>query len=199
MLKTALAMVFAAFTLTGLVPHDASAEPRTYKLDPEHTLVAFIVDHLGFSRVLGRFNKVEGGFVYDKETQTLSDLKVVVQTASMDTGHEERDGHLRSEDFLDAEQHPEMVFRADAGTPAGPKSGTVTGSLSLRGEAHPLTLDVTLNKAGTYPFGHEKPTLGISARGAMQRSEWGMTYGVADALVGDTVDLIIEIEAIQQD
>jgi len=177
----------------------AVAEPQNYKLDPEHTTLALLVDHVGYARLLGRFRDVQGSFTYNEETQELSDLQVVVKTASFWSDHERRDAHVHGPDFLHVEKYPEMVFTADSGTPKGPSEGTVTGKLTLLGQTRPLTLYVTLNKSAEYPFGHEKYTLGISARGSLQRSEYGMTYAVANGLVGDEVDIIIETEAIQQD
>ena len=175
----------------------ACAEPHRYELDPAHTTVAFLVDHVGYAAVLGVFGEVEGGFVYDLDTQTLSDLEVRVGTPSLDTFHAARDAHVRGGDFLDTDAHPVMTFAAGAGTPEAEDTGTVTGDLTLLGETRPLTLDVTLNKAGEYPFGHGRFVLGISARGALNRSAFGMTYGVADGLVGDEVRLVIETEAMR--
>jgi polyisoprenoid-binding protein YceI len=177
----------------------AAAMPRTYQLDPAHTIVAFMVDHLVFSRMLGRFKTVEGSFTYDEATHTLSELRVVVKTASIDTDHADRDAHLRSDDFLNVADYPEMVFTAERGELTGPNRGKVFGELTLLGKTRPLTLEAKLNEAAKYPFGHQKYTLGISARGSFQRSEYGMTYGVESGMVGDQIDLIIEIEAIQQD
>ena len=186
-----LSLVAVALTAPAL------AEPHRYELDPEHTTVAFLIDHVGYAAVLGVFGEVEGGFVYDLDTQALSDLEVRVGTASLDTFHEARDAHVRGGDFLDTEAHPVMTFTAGGGTPSGEDAGTVTGDLTLLGETRPLTLDVTLNKAGEYPFGHGRFVLGITARGALDRSAFGMTYGVADGLVGDEVRLIIETEAMR--
>ena len=83
------------------------------------------------------------------------------------------------------------------GTPTGETTGEVPGELTLLGETHPLVLDVTLNKAEVYPFGHERFTLGLSLSGSLQRSDWGMTYGVDNGLVGDEVTLILETEAMR--
>ena len=194
MLKTFTVAAALVLTATG-----ALAAPKTYKLDPEHTIVAFLVDHIGFAKMLGRFNKVEGSFVYDEETQTLSDLKVIVHTASVDTDHKRRDDHIRNKDFLHVKKYPQMVFEADGGVPESKTQGKVEGTLTLLGQTKPLTLSVTLNKSDVYPFGHSRHTLGISARAAVNRSEYGMTYGVAAGMVGDVVDIIIETEAIRQD
>ncbi|WP_299818021.1 YceI family protein [uncultured Jannaschia sp.] len=177
----------------------AHAEPQRYALDPEHTTVAFMIDHVGYAAVLGVFGEIEGSFTYDLDSQVLSDLEVRVRTASLDTFHAARDAHVRGDDFLDAEAHPVMTFVAMGGTPSGEDAGTVTGELTLLGETRPLTLDVTLNKAGDYPFGHGRFVLGISARGTLDRSAYGMTYGVADGLVGDEVRIIVETEAMRID
>lgn len=195
---TAFAIAFGAAPLA-LGPAALSAEPVRYVIDPDHTTVAFLVSHVGYADLLGRFNDVSGSFVYDEETQELSDVMVVVETASIDTDHEARDQHVRGSDFLDAQAHPQMTFTADGGTAEGESEGTVEGELTLRGETRPLTLDVTLNKAAEYPFGHQQYTLGLSARGSLMRSEWGMEYGVANGLVGDEVELIIETEALREE
>ena len=186
---------FAAALALAVLPALAMAEPARYDLDPEHTTVAFLVDHVGYAATLGVFAQVEGGFTYDMETQELSDVRVTVATASVETLNDARDEHVNSADFLDTGTHPEMVFTATGGTPADATSGEVAGELTLLGKTGPLVLDVTLNKAETYPFGHKRFTLGLSLRGSLKRSDWGMEYGVANNLVGDEVTLIIEAEA----
>lgn len=177
----------------------ASAEPARYGLDPAHTVVSFMVDHVGYSQVLGIFGEVSGGFTWDDETRELSDVEITVETASVDTFDDARDEHVQKGDFLAVADHPAMTFTADGGTPTGETTGTVTGDLTLLGQTHPLTLDVTLNKAEVYPFGHQKFTLGLSASGSLMRSDWGMDYGVANGLVGDEVAITISTEAIRQD
>lgn len=185
--------------LLAAAPALAQAEPARYELDPAHTTIAFLVDHVGYAATLGLFATVEGGFTYDTETQELSDVQVTVSTDSIETLNDERDKHVRSGDFLAVEDNPEMVFTADAGTPDGDTNGQVAGTLTLLGQSQPLVLDVTLNKAGEYPFGHGRFTLGLSARGSLQRSDWGMDYGVENGLVGDMVTLLIETEAMRMD
>ena len=187
----------ASLALTAALAAPAMAEPARYELDPEHTTVAFLVDHVGYAATLGQFAEVEGTFTYDEETQELSELSVTVTTASVTTLHEARDAHVRSDDFLGVEAYPQMTFRADGGTPQDEASGTVTGELTLLGETRPLTLEVTLNKAGEYPFGHGRFVLGVSARAAIDRSDFGMTYGVENGLVGDRVEIVIETEAMR--
>ncbi|MEO1114271.1 MAG: YceI family protein [Pseudomonadota bacterium] len=177
----------------------ALAEPHRYELDPTHTTIAFMVDHIGYADTLGVFLEFEGGFTYDMDTQELSDVEITVQTASVQSFNAARDNHVRNKDFLDVEQFPVMTFTADGGTPASDTTGTVTGNLTLLGKTQPLTLDVTLKKAADYPFGHKRFTLGISARGTVERSAYGMNYAVENGFVGDEVQLIIETEAMRVD
>ncbi|MES0882846.1 YceI family protein [Roseibium sp. SCP14] len=184
---------------TILVAFPALADPHRYELDPEHTTIAFMVDHLGYADTLGLFLTFEGGFTYDLETQNLSDVIITVQTASVESFNKARDGHVRSKDFLNVEAFPVMTFTATSGTPAGETTGTVEGELNLLGQTHPLKLSVTLNKASKYPFGHGRFTLGISARGTVKRSAYGMTYAVENGFVGDEVQLILETEAMRME
>lgn len=180
----------------GAAPLAAQAEMKRYELDPEHTVVAFMIDHIGYAKVLGQFTEVSGHFMYDAETRELGEVRVSVPIASVETFNDARDGHILSEDFLWADQQPEMVFTANGGDPETDTTGSVTGTLSLRGAEAPLTLDVTLNKVADYPFGHGKETVGISARGSVLRSDFGSTYALGGGIVGDAVDIIIEAEAL---
>lgn len=183
--------------LAATLATSAVAEPRTFELDPDHTTVAFFVDHVGYAATLGLFAQVFGSFTYDEDTQTLTDLTVEVATASVETLNAARDDHVRSADFLNVGTVPAMTFTADGGDAADATSGTVTGALTLLGETRPLTLAVRLNKAEAYAFGHKRYTLGISAQGELLRSEFGMDYGVANGLVGDRVRIVIETEAMR--
>jgi polyisoprenoid-binding protein YceI len=173
----------------------AAAEPARYELDAAHTTVAFMVEHVGYAKTLGQFLRVSGGYTFDDETGRLSSLRVVVATDSVDTHHEARDEHLRSGEFLDVEEHPEMTFTAASAQRTGEGTFAVTGELTLLGMTRPLTLEATLNKHAPYPIGDRADVMGVSARGTLKRSEYGMTYGVADDLVGDEVEIVIEIEA----
>jgi len=186
----------SAFAI-GLITTPVAAEPHRYEIDPEHTTIAFMIDHIGYAETLGVFLEFEGGFTYDMDTQDLSDVTITVKTPSVESFNEARDNHVRNKDFLDVENFPVMTFTAAGGTPASDTTGTVEGELNLLGQTHPLKLDVTLNKAANYPFGHSRFTLGISARGTVIRSQYGMNYAVDNGLVGDEVQLIIETEAMR--
>ena len=179
----------------------AWAEPRTYTIDPDHFAIGFQIDHLGYADVIGMFLKGSGSFVYDEATRTLTSGRVVVAADSVFSNHKARDRHVRDSDFLDADSHPEIVFEATGfetvAENGGRLDGRLKGNLTLLGQTHPVTLEVALNKAATYPFGHRKHTLGISARTTLQRSQWGMTYGVKNGMVGDDVLLSFEFEAMR--
>ncbi len=188
----------ALSTVLALSATSVLAAPQRYLLDPEHTTVAFLVEHVGYAKTLGHFQDVSGGFTYDDETRRVSDVTITAKTDSVQTNHQARDKHVRSKDFLNVKKHPEMIFTADGTSLQEDGSADLAGNLQLLAETRPLMLSVSLNKAEKYPFGHKKFTLGVSARATLQRSDYGMEYGVANALVGDTVELIIEIEANQE-
>lgn len=181
-----------------LMVSSAYADAERFTLDSSHTTVAFLVDHVGFAKTLGYFSDVSGSFAYDADTRTVSDVAIVVQTASVQSDNKARDKHVRSKDFLNVKKHPEMRFSADSATVNEEGLAEVSGKLSLLGTTQPLILSMRLNKAAKYPFGHKLFTLGVSGRGSLQRSAYGMNYGVANAMVGDDIELIIEAEANQQ-
>jgi polyisoprenoid-binding protein YceI len=189
-------LVAVIVLVLGSVP--AIAEPARYELDPAHTTVAFLVEHAGYAKTLGQFARASGGYTFDDASGTLSSLRVVVATDSVDTHHEARDRHLRSADFLDTAKHKEMTFAASAARRTGDNTFAVTGELTLLGRTRPLTLEATVNKSEPYPFGDRADVMGVSARATLKRSDFGMTYGVADDLVGDDVEIIIELEARRQ-
>jgi polyisoprenoid-binding protein YceI len=190
-----IVLMLAAVTTPGTL----RAAPATYRIDPEHFSIAFLVEHAGYERLIGQFTKAEGEFVYDEETHRLHSARVDVRADSVFTNHDKRDSHVRSGDFLDAKAHPVVRFVARQYRADGAAGGTLTGDLTLRGQTHPVQLQVTLNKAAPYPFGHRKYTLGISATATIRRSRWGMSYAVENGLVGDEVKLLFELEALRED
>lgn len=175
-----------------------SAEPREFRIDPDHFSVAFRVDHIGYADQIGLFLEAGGRFVYDAEANELTSGEVSIAADSVFTNHDRRDAHLRDDDFLDASRYETIRFEAREWQPDSPETGTLLGDLTLLGESRPVELAVTLNKLAEYPFGHKRSTLGVSATTTIRRSEWGMTYAVEDGLVGDEVHLMFELEAIAE-
>ena len=196
-LKSFVRSVIALTTALAMSP-PALAEPENYTVDDEHFSMFFEIMHIGYAPVMGLFREVEGEFVYDDETRELKSGKLVFQSDSVFTNHKKRDEHVRNEDFLDSKQYPEIIFTVTGFETTGESTGKVTGNLTLLGQTRPVVLDVTLNKADAYPFGHEEYTLGISASTTLKRSEWGMTYGIDQAMVGDDVTLHFGFEAIRK-
>lgn len=174
------------------------AEPARYEIDPAHTVIAFMAGHIGFARVLGTFSELEGAYIFDEETGQVSDVRVVVDTASVATNDEDRDEHLRSDDFLDTGEHSSMTFVSDSVRHLGDGEYEVSGQLTLLGITRPLTLEATLNKIGDYPLGRNAYAMGVSASGVLQRSDFGIDYALDNGWVGNDVEIIIEFEAQRQ-
>jgi polyisoprenoid-binding protein YceI len=187
--------ILAASVLPSL---PSRAAPERYQLDPNHMAIAFLVSHVGFAKTLGQFTRAEGSFVFDPEKPAISDIAVTIDTTSVDTQHEERDKHLRAQDFLWVEQHPQITFHGASAEQTGPRTGRVTGDLTIRGVTKPVTLDIVWNKSAQYPFGDMHYATGVSARAKIKRSDFGMTYALEGGLVGDEVDIILEFEGIRR-
>jgi polyisoprenoid-binding protein YceI len=174
----------------------AWSQARSFTIDEDHLSIVFLVDHIGYARQFGQFLDAGGSFVYDTEANRLESGEVTVSADSVFTNHGRRDRHLRNEDFLDSGEHPDIRFTVTGHRVVEGDRHQVEGDLTLLGQTRPVTLDVTLNKAADYPFGHGGFTLGLSASTTIRRSDWGMDYGISGGLVGDEVELMFEFEAI---
>lgn len=174
----------------------ASAQPARYEIDPEHFSVGFLVDHIGYTKVLGMFRSAGGAFMFDEKTGALSDVRVVIESSSVFTNQRRRDQHLASADFLNSGEFPKIEFKGATAKRTGERTFVVEGQLDLIGKTQPVTLNVTWNKSGPYELpGVKAYVMGVSARGSFKRSAFGMTYGIANNWVGDAVELILEFEA----
>ena len=186
------ALIFFSVYLNG---SDGKAAPYEYVIDPDHFSIGFLVGHVGYAKVLGMFLEAEGTFIFDEETLELRDLLITIRADSIFTNHKKRDAHLRGSDFLNSREFPEIIFEGTGSKILDQKHGSVAGTLTLLGKSLPIALDVQWNKSGAYPFGHGKHTIGVSIRGAFNRSDYDMSYAVANGWVGDEIQLIIELEA----
>ncbi|HYD69702.1 YceI family protein [Azospirillum sp.] len=193
MKKLFAAALLASATIVA-IGAPAFAAPVSYKIDPAHTAVVFIVNHLGFANAVGRFNTVSGDVTFDKDAVQNNAVNVVIETASVDTNHAKRDEHLRSPDFFNAKEFPQLTFKSTKVERTGETSGKLHGDLTLLGVTKPVVLDVTFNKEGVSPAS-KKETAGFSARGTIKRSDFGMKYGVPN--IGDEITLLIEAEAVK--
>lgn len=181
-----------------LGPDTAFAAPARYEIDPEHISVGFLVEHIGYARVLGMFRAARGSFRFDEATGELGEVRIEVDTRSVFSNHVKRDQHLQSADFLNTAEFPRMVFTASRATRIGERDFAIAGALELLGRSQPLVLQATWNKSGLSPIAKSSYVMGVSVRGSFLRSAYGMNYGVGNGWVGDEVQLIIEFEAIRQ-
>jgi polyisoprenoid-binding protein YceI len=142
------------------------------------------------------FRESSGSYAFDEKTGALSDVRLVIDARSVYTGHRRRDQHLASPDFLNAGEFREIVFKATTAKRTGERTFVVEGQLELLGKTQPVSFDVTWNKSGKYELpGASAYVMGVSARGSFKRSAFGMSYGLANGWVGDSVELIVEFEA----
>jgi polyisoprenoid-binding protein YceI len=168
-----------------------------WNVDPGHAEVAFVGRHFGLTRVRGRFTGVDGTVVVGDDLSTTS-IEVVIDMASVSSGSEQRDDHLRSADFFDVERHPTATFRSTGITGAGER-GAITGELTIKDVARSVTLDVEFLGEATDPWGAQRAV--FSARAVIDREDWGLTWNmVLDAggvLVSKQIRLEIEVELVR--
>jgi len=187
------------FIILIMLPLLAFSAEDEYIIDKSHFSVGFLVEHVGYAKTLGMFRDIDGSYSHDLTTNKINNINISIKTGSVFTNHDKRDQHLMSPDFLNANKFPEMLFKA-TDINIQDDITTINGKLTLLGITKPLILSGKINKIGKYPFGGIiKPyVMGISARGTIRRSEYGMNYALKDNLVGDEIDLIIEFEARRQ-
>lgn len=195
-----LMMVTAGLMLAALASPPAKAQSARYVVDPEHMSIGFLVEHMGYEKMLGMFTFGGGSFNFDEQTGALSDVRIEIDTASVFTNHRKRDDHLKGADFLNSAKYPKMVFTAAQARRTGERDFVVDGQLELIGRSQPVTLNVRWNKSGysALPMLPKPYLMGVSIRGTIKRSAFGMNYGVANSMVGDDIDLIIELEAARR-
>jgi polyisoprenoid-binding protein YceI len=170
-----------------------SLQADDFTIDPGHTYVSFAINHLGFSTMRGKFNQQDGTMKYDPASKT-AEVSIEIEAASIDTGHDKRDEHLRGPDFLNTVENPTITFKSTGATWNGDKPATVTGNLTILGVSKPVTLTIDSINCGEHPFS-KKYTCGFDASGSIMRSDFGVTYGIPN--IGDKMDLQIELEASQ--
>jgi polyisoprenoid-binding protein YceI len=180
-----------AVTKPASAPASAQAPSGIYQLDPAHASVTFKVNHLGFSRYTGRFDKLEGVLSLNTATPTDSSLEVTVETSSIDTNNQKLEEDLRNDKWFNVIAFPRATFISKDIKLTSPTTAKVTGDFTLLGQTHSLILDVTLIGQGTNSF-IGKPVVGFTATGSFHRSDYGLSNLLP--LVGDDVTLEIEAE-----
>src|SRR5512133_644006 len=181
-------------------PAAGFADVSTWNLDPAHSQASFTIRHLVISNVRGEFQKFSGAVQLDDKDLSKSSVDVTIQAASIDTGNPDRDKHLRSPDFFDAEKFPTIAFKSTKVEKAGDGKLHVTGNLTMKGVTKPVVLAVD-GPTGEIKDPKGNLRRGLSAFTTINRKDWGLNWSKtveAGPVVGDDVKIHIEAELIQQ-
>lgn len=171
----------------------------TWAVDPAHSKAGFSVKHMGVSTVRGEFRELEGSFEIGEDLSSAS-VQGSVRAASVDTNEAQRDEHLRSPDFFDVEQFPELRFESKSVDQLDEDTLRITGYLTLHGVTQELELQAEVEGTGIGPDGSERIGLGVT--GQLSRGDYGMKFnqalGSGNVMVSDKVKLALDIEAVKQ-
>lgn len=183
---------------TTVQPEKAAGSRTAWKLDPAHTTVEFSAKHMMITTVKGRITDVEGTIYTDEKNPEKSSVEAILKATSIDTRTDQRDQHLRSEDFLNVEKYPEIRFRSTRIT--GSKDQfKLTGQLTIRDVTKEITLDVEYEGQSKDPWGGQR--VGFSASGKIDRRDFGLTWNQAletgGLLVGNDIKINIEVQAVK--
>jgi polyisoprenoid-binding protein YceI len=178
---------------------DLSHLTGDYTIDPTHSEIGFSVRHAMVTTVRGRFTEYDGKLHLDGKEPANSSAEVSIKVTSIDTNQEQRDGHLRTGDFFDAETYPEITFRSTSAEQEDAETYRLSGDLTIKGVSKPVTIDFTYNGSATDPYGNLR--VGFEGSTTVSRGEWGLTYNAAleggGVLIGDKVKLTFDISAIK--
>jgi polyisoprenoid-binding protein YceI len=179
-----------------VVAAPAFAAPVTLEIDKSHSNVGFTIRHL-VSRVHGEFKDVKGTIAFDQADYSKSTVEATIDAASINTNNENRDNDLRGENFFEVEKYPTITFVSKSIAVGKDGKGTMTGDFTMRGVTKPITLDVTVN--GVQSMGPTNTVAGFTATGKLNRKDygivWNKTFDQGGTLLGDDVDLTIDVEA----
>jgi polyisoprenoid-binding protein YceI len=181
-------------------PSTSVPATTTWTIDPAHSVVELAVKHMMFSTVKGRFANVAGTIVLNEQTLAGSSVTAEIDAGSIDTREAQRDGHLRSADFLDVENFPTITFRSTQVVPGGRDRFTLVGDLTIRGVTREVSLDAELEGQGIDPWGGKR--VGFTATTTINRKDFGLNWNQAleagGVLVSDQVKIGLEIQAALQ-
>jgi polyisoprenoid-binding protein YceI len=172
----------------------------SWKIDASHTRAVFSVRHMMISNVHGQFHNVTGTVNFDEAAPTRSSVDVQIEVASIDTNDERRDGHLKSPDFLNAEKYPYLTFTSKRIELVDEDHGRIYGDLTIAGVTHEVVLATEYNGQAKGPYGQQ--SAGFTASTKINRKDFGLTWNMAletgGVLVGDTINISIELEIVKQ-
>ena len=186
---------------TSLAP-EQTGKTTTWTIDASHSAAEFSAKHMMITTVKGRIADVRGTLTLDETDPSRSTAQVELGTASIDTRSEQRDGHLRSPDFLDVEQFPTITFRSTRVEGAALDEGTsfrIVGELTIRGVTREVVLDATYEGRGRDPWGGERVSFSADTR--IDRRDFGLTWNAAletgGVLVSNEIKLHLEVQAVR--
>ena len=184
---------------TSTAPATLAELSGDYVLDATHTRIGFVARHAMVTKVRGQFNEFEGSAVVDADDFTKSTAQLTIQAASIDTHNEQRDGHLRSNDFLALEEYPQITFVSTAVGQTGATSLELTGDLTIKGVTNSVTVPFEFEGAATDPFGNLR--VGFEGSVVINRKDYGVNWNAAletgGVLVSEKITLEFEVSAIK--
>ena len=186
-----------AAALAGVFIAGQTFAADSYEIDPTHAWVGFKTAHGSWSHAHGTFKAVSGTISFDKDDVTKSTIDLTIEAASIDTNNEKRDTHLKSPDFLNAEEFPQITFKSTAIEKTGDKTAKVTGDMTVVGTTKPVTFDVTWNGEAALPWDANTIKTGFSATGSISGPDFGIAK-MGDFGLGPDLALDIDIEAIKK-
>jgi polyisoprenoid-binding protein YceI len=185
-------------TTTATIP---AAITGTYAIDPTHSRIGFVARHAMVTKVRGSFNEFEGSGYLDSDDPAASQAQLTITAASIDTRNADRDAHLRSNDFFDMENHPEIRFVTTAVEQRSADTFRVTGDLTIKGVTKPVTIDFDYTGTAVDPYGNRR--IGFEGSTTVNRKDWGVSWNAAleagGVLVGEKVTLEFDVSAIRTD
>lgn len=194
-MKNAFRLAIATIATVAAV---STALAEEYVIDTKgmHAFVQFRVKHLGYSWLYGRFNNFSGNFSYDENDAAANRISVEIDTTSLDTNNAERDKHIRSADFLDAEQFPTATFESTAYAPTGENTADLTGNLTLHGVTNEVVISVEHIGGGDDPWGGYRQ--GFEGRATIEPGDYGIDMVGQLGPDAGTVELMLTVEGIRQ-
>lgn len=182
----------------GLLFTGAMAQTK-WSVDPSHSNVKFSVTHMVVSEVEGSFRGFEGALIAPTADFNKSTIEFTVNVASINTDNEQRDSHLKGDDFFNADKFPAMTFKSTSFTKEAGNKFTLKGNLTIRDVTKPVTFEVTYGGTAKDPWGNTKA--GFKAKGSIKRLEYGLKWNTlteaGGMVVGDEVGLLLNIELLQ--
>jgi len=170
-----------------------------YAIDPAHTRIGFIARHAMVTKVRGAFTAFEGTVHLDEQDPAQSAAQITIKATSIDTGNPDRDGHLRSNDFLAMDEFPEITFTSTSAKKVGDTDYQVTGDLTVKGVTAPVTIDFEFQGSAKDPFGNLRA--GFEGKAQINRKDFGVTFNApletGGVLVGEKVTLEFDVSLIR--